>query len=95
MLSASWCDYYGCALCSVLVPWFGVDTVCHSAMVGVVIVGGWKYLKCLLSFGQRLKAYQLQMGQVFVVPFDIIANNLITQRKPHFGGKKKVDCLQH
>ena len=59
-----------------LVPWFGVDTVCHSAMVGVVIVGGWKYLKCLLSFGQRLKAHELQMGQVFVVPFDIIANNL-------------------
>ena len=66
------------ALCSV--PWFGVDTVCHSAMDGVVIVGGWKYLKCLLSFGQRLKAYELQMGQVFVVPFDIIANNLRTQR---------------
>ena len=63
-----------CALCSV--PWFGVDTVYHSAMVVVVIVGGWKYLKCLLSFGQRLKAYELQMGQVFVVPFDIIANNL-------------------
>ena len=65
-----------------------MDTVCHSAMVGVVIVGGWKYLKCLLSFGQRLKAYELQMGQVFVVPFDIIANNLRTQRQPHFGGKR-------
>ena len=81
-----------CAGAQCSVPWYCVDTVCHSAMVGVVIVGGWKYLKCLLSFGQRLKAYELQMGQVFVVPFDIIANNLSGS---HTLEEKKVDCLQH
>ena len=39
-------------------------------------------------FCQKTQSLELQMGQVFVVPFDIIANNLRTQRQPHFGGKK-------